>query len=94
MLPGITDAQLDEMPAFILDRAFHRVNKFDDVPKLQSFHGILEDVLSTRTTNTNQEIMGALEEAYRRLFDVPNGAPSPDVWIVTKDWLVRKKGIQ
>ena len=37
------------------------MNGVDDMPKLQTFHGILEDVLATQPTGNNQEIIDALE---------------------------------
>lgn len=103
LVPGITQAELDTMPALVLDKAWHRMFErewFNDVgmPENWAFHTILrENMRELRKDNQLDDedaVIDALRRSYREFYDVSAGDPDPDVWLVTKAWVEEQLGAQ
>jgi hypothetical protein len=75
LLPGITQAELDEMPGILLSQVDH--GTFGS--GTGGFHQLLQARLPSSTTNT-QTILDALESTY-------NDFGTPEVWTAAKAWL-------
>lgn len=83
--PGITQSQLDSMPALLLSKYWHQYNS--NLPRDYVFHTILRERMRIANPRTNAQIIEQLRQTYRQFEGVDVGEPDPDVWIVTKAWL-------
>lgn len=90
--PGITQADLDEMPALLLDIAFHRDPDGDLIGSgYQAFHRILDRRMEGVDSTDTAAILVRLRDTYREFYHVTDpAAPDPDVWLVARKWLEKK----
>ena len=82
LIPGISQAELDEMPGLLLKQADHRIGYGEG-----AFHKILNDLLPYGSTTNKDHILSQLQAAYAE-FDRPNVWKAVQAWLITKGVLV------
>ncbi len=90
------DEVLDDMPAYLMDLAFHREGG-STVPKVRDLTAVIRDTMKGVKPEDSPEVLTRLKRAYDEWDQTLGGDPNlnlgDDIWTVARAWLT-KKGVQ
>lgn len=88
LVPGITQSQLDDMPALLLDEAWHQQLNGAEMNRNRVSHNILGDEMRNVRSDDVEDIIRRLRRTYRKFYGILDDAdPDPDFWVVTEKWI-------